>query len=76
SVAIPNSVTVIEGSAFLGCGALTSVTIPSSVTSIGGAFEECSSLKDIYCEAESKPDGWNDGWHDTRATVHWGAKKV
>jgi hypothetical protein len=40
-VTIPNSVTIIAGSAFLYCG-LTSVTIPNSVTSIGAyAFGWC-----------------------------------
>ena len=39
---IPNSVTSIGESAFLGCSGLTSVTIPNSVTSIGeDAFFGC-----------------------------------
>ncbi len=40
--------TVIADSAFSDCSGLTSVTIPSSVTSIGGrAFYECSSLTSV-----------------------------
>ncbi|MDY5810093.1 MAG: leucine-rich repeat domain-containing protein, partial [Coriobacteriales bacterium] len=42
SVAIPESVTRIHGSAFSGCKSLETVTIPESVTEIGGlAFEGC-----------------------------------
>ena len=45
---IPNSVTLIGESAFVGCTHLTSVTIPNSVTSIGyGAFAGCTSLANI-----------------------------
>ena len=42
--------------AFLGCSSLTSVNIPSSVTSIGGsAFSGCSGLRSIYVYAETPP---------------------
>ena len=44
--AIPPSVRSINNSAFEGCSTLTSVTIPSSVTSIA-AFAICSSLTSI-----------------------------
>ena len=45
---IPNSVTSIGNSAFLGCSRLTSVTIGNSVTSIGvGAFYGCSGLTSV-----------------------------
>ena len=48
SVTIPNSVTSIGGSAFLGCSSLNSVNIPNSVISIGeGAFYNCSSLTSV-----------------------------
>ena len=41
-------VTSIGGSAFEGCGSLTSIEIPKGVTSIGyWAFENCSNLTDI-----------------------------
>ncbi len=45
---IPDSVTSIGDSVFLGCGSLQSIIIPDSVTSIGnGAFEDCESLQSI-----------------------------
>ena len=45
---IPDSVTVIGGSAFSYCTGLISITIPDSVTSIGSyAFESCEGLTSI-----------------------------
>ena len=43
---------------YANCSGLTSVTIPNSVTSIGGsAFYSCSGLKDVYCHAVDVPIG-------------------
>ena len=74
SIVIPDSVTSIGNSAFEWCVSLTSVVIPDSVTSIGyGAFGSCHSLT-IYCEAESKPNGWNNDWNPDNRPVVWGYK--
>jgi hypothetical protein len=39
----------------------------------------CIKLKNIYCEAESKPENWRDGWDFTAGTnkvsIEWGYKK-
>ena len=48
---IPDYVTSIEDSAFIGCTGLTSITIPGSVASIGNyAFYDCTGLTDVAIE--------------------------
>ena len=72
SVTIPDSVTLIDNYAFYDCSSLTSITIPDSVTSIGNAaFWFCDSLT-IYCEATSKPSGWDSSWNPSNCPVLWG----
>ena len=52
SVSIPESVTSIGQSAFMGCEKLTSVTIPDSVKSVGqSAFKDCPKLKSVAIPA-------------------------
>ncbi len=73
-ITIPDTVTSIGLAAFSN-NALKTITIPDSVTTFGRqAFCWCTDLTDIYCEATSKPAGWNDLWNEyCNATVHWGA---
>ena len=53
---IPEGVLSIKNGAFIGHERLTSVTIPSSVISIGlSAFYDCMLLKSIYCYALVPP---------------------
>lgn len=45
------------------------------LTSIGeDCFSNNRSLK-IYCEATSKPDGWNENWNRYGGIVTWGYKE-
>ena len=67
----PYSVVAIGNSAFLGCGALTSVVVPTSVTSIGNnAFFFCLSLKSIEIPSSVKSIGDDAfGYCDNLETV-------
>ena len=48
-VALPDSVTVIDGLAFYGCTGLNEIVIPSGVKEIGDrAFYACENLKAVY----------------------------
>ena len=68
------SVTGIDYEAFSACIDLTSVTIPSSVINVGAnAFASCIHLTAIYCQAKSKPIGWNAKWNPNDYKVVWGA---
>ena len=73
-VNIPDGVTSIGDSAFRNCPSLTSINIPSSVTSIGNyAFHDCSALT-IYCETDSRPNGWDKSWNNLYSAVVWSCK--
>ncbi len=63
SLELPNSVKSIGNNAFGDCSSLTSIVIPNSVEVIGyDSFEGCLNLT-IYCEAASKPSGWDSEWN-------------
>lgn len=72
SVTLGNNVTSIGNYAFSGSPYLTEIIVPKSVTTLGiYAFENCENLT-IYCEATSKPEGWNDYWNIDVKDVVWG----
>ena len=59
-VTIPNTVKNISSYTFSGCTSLTSINIPSSVTSIEGAtFKDCSALKSITLPNSITEIGWD-----------------
>ena len=76
AVNIPRSVTTIDTYAFSSNSSLASVTIPNSVTTINeNAFAYCGNQLKVYCEAASKPNGWNSAWKGTgygNGSVYWG----
>ena len=71
-IVIPDSVITIDDFAFWDCTSLASIEIPDSVTSMGyGTFYNCTSLT-IYCEAQSRPSGWDSEWNYSSRPVIWG----
>ena len=77
---IPNGVTRIYADALSKCGGLNSVTIPSSVTSIGiYAFSWCESLTDAYCYASTVPGTYSGVFSNSNlknATLHVPASSI
>ena len=74
SVTLPKTLVTIGSEAFYSCDKLATVTIGSGVTKIyKNAFYYCGNLT-IYCEAESKPDGWDENWNPDNRPGVWGYK--
>ncbi len=59
---------------FDNCSALTALSIPKEVTTLPANVIGNASNLVIYCEAQSKPSGWDDNWNSTGCTVRWNAK--
>ena len=60
-----------QGPTFSGCTSLKTVHIPSSVTSVGGAFLECSSDTKIYVDKyESECSSWGTSWYGNATVIY------
>ena len=71
SLSIPHSVTNIGEAAFFGCDNLVQVLIPESVSSVGSSVFGYNLFGVIYCEAESRPEGWSNDWCYSSTPVIW-----
>ena len=72
NIVIGDNVTSIGYHAFANCDSLTSILIPINVTSIGNHAFLINNKVTIYCEAVSKPEGWDDNWNTYNNPVVWG----
>ena len=71
---LPDGVTRIGARAFSGCKRLMGVMLYDSVEYVGdNAFAGCEELT-IFCEAESKPQGWSEEWNPLHRMTIWGHK--
>ena len=63
NITLPDGLESIGESAFASCEYLLSLTIPKTVTFVGReAFSDCKRIT-VYCEAASKPSGWDENWN-------------
>lgn len=71
NVIIPEGTVLIGEGAFRGCDQVKSVIICGSVDKIErNAFLACNNLT-IYCEAKTKPNGWDSNWNPSECPVYW-----
>ena len=73
SVTIPNSVTSMGSGVFYMCDKLILNRNNASPMSVKSAPAQTGA---IYCQAEEKPSGWDDGWTSSQSKVVWNAPMV
>ena len=64
SADLPEGLETIDDDAFYCCNELKRVVIPSTVTSLSGAFGCCFKLNDVYCYADADTLTWNEDKDD------------
>ncbi len=77
SITFGSGLTNIGNSAFNNCSGLKSIAIPNAVTRIGvSAFDNCNNVV-FYCEASSKPTGWDNCWTNRSPDyIKWNCKAI
>lgn len=70
---LPQNNLTIDTYCFQNSNLSKDVFIGNKVTSIGGyAFSNCGSNTKFWCEAPSKPSGWDSNWNSSNYPVNWG----
>ena len=88
NIRLSSTLTSMSSQVFNNCKSLTSIYIPASVTDISANdynpfFNSCQKELKIYCEAGSKPEGWDSYWNyngtfgtsSKLADVTWGVTR-
>ena len=71
-LAFPASLVEIGDYSFRGCSGLTAVVLADHIARVGiHAFNGSRELT-FYCEAQSRPEGWNARWNSNYRPVIWG----
>ena len=71
SIALPNTLTIIEAYAFNYCRNLNTVTIGNSITTVGNnAFGNCTTITKIVCMAQTAPTLNTDAMNHIPATAN------
>ena len=75
SVKLPDTLEHLDYQVFRACVSLKSIVIPNSVITVGSEVVWGIPEITVYCEAESKPDGWYENWCNGAKEVVWGYKE-
>ena len=72
NVTLQNGIQALCSDVFFECSSLTEVVIPQSVTTMErSTVRSCLALT-VYCQAQSKPEGWNNEWdYENRHAKVW-----
>ena len=73
-ITIPDNVKSVGDFVFIGCTSLAEVYIPKGVENISHRIFIDTLNVTVYCEAEEKPDGWEENWSEGAKEVIWGYK--
>ena len=72
-VKLPIYLQKIGSFTFASCPQLSYLVIPKSVVTMGRhVFADNDNLSYVYCEAQSKPNGWDSAWNGSSAMEKWG----